>query len=327
MNSTRRCAILGATGFIGGQIARAALAAGWRVRAVRRRAGSVGALGDVAEQIEWAPGDLDDVGSLVAALNGCELLFHAAAYYPQDSHDLPGQVAYARAQMGRVLEAARQAQPARIVYTSTLTTLGPPAEPGRLANERDFYRPGSSRSAYYEAKFAMERMALQAAADGLPIIVLLPTAVVGPGDVKPTTGQLLLEVARGRIPLALDAAINLVDGRDVAASHVAAAGRGRLGERYILGGHNLSVRAALSAAAQIAGVSPPRLSLPRPWVEKLVRWLDLLPGLALPEHARGLHLWQPASSLKAGRELGHTARSFEETVEDTLAWFRQEGYL
>jgi dihydroflavonol-4-reductase len=229
--------------------------------------------------------------------------------------------------MGRVLQAARQARLERLIYTSSLTTLGPPSEPGRLANERDFYRPGSSPSAYYEAKFVMERLALEAAADGLPVVVLLPTAVFGPGDVKPVTGQLMLEVARGRIPLAFEASQNVVDVRDVAASHVAVVERGRVGERYVLGGHNLSLRAALAIAAQAAGVPPPRLSLPRSWVEKLARWLALLPGLALPDHARALHLWQPVSSLKAGRELGHTARPFSETARDTLAWFRQWGYL
>jgi dihydroflavonol-4-reductase len=317
--------VLGATGFIGGQIARAALEAGYAVRALRRRH-AVGALTDIAHQIKWVQGDLDDLDSLLAAAGGCDVLFHAAAHYSHSSRDIPGEVAYARGQMGRVLEAARRAGVARLVYTSSLTTLGPPAQPGRLADERDFYTPGSSNSAYYEVKFEMERMALQAASAGLPVVILLPTAVFGPGDVKPTTGRLLLEVARGRVPVYFDAAMNVVDGRDVAAAHVAAVGRGRVGARYVLGGHNLSLRQGLTVAARAAGVAPPWLKLPRPLVDAVVRLTDVLPGVELPENVRTLRFWQPVSSLRAARELGLETRPFEQTVRDTLAWFREHGY-
>lgn len=318
--------ILGGTGFIGGQIARAALEAGYQVRALRRRH-SVGALTDVAHQIEWVQGDLDDLDSLVAAASGCDVLFHAAAHYPHSSQDISGEVAYARAQMGRVLEAARRTGVERLIYTSSLTTLGSPSQPGRLADERDFYTPGSSGSAYYEAKFAMEQMALEAAAGGLPAIILLPTAVFGPGDVKPTTGQLLLEVAKGRVPVYFDAAINVVDGRDVAAVHVAAVERGRVGERYIIGGHNLTLRQGLTVTARAAGVAPPRIRLPRTLVDAFIRLTDALPGVELPENMRTSRFWQPLSTLKAQRELGLAARPLEQTIRDTLAWFREHGYL
>jgi len=318
--------VLGATGFIGGQIARAALEAGYGVRALRRRH-TVGALADVAHQIEWVQGDLDDVGTLAEAASGCDVLFHAAAHYTHNSRDIPGETAYAQAQMQRVLDAARRGGVQRLIYTSSLTTLGPPAQAGRLADERDFYLPGSSDSAYYEVKYAMEQAALQAATDGLGVVVLLPTAVFGPGDIKPTTGQLLLEVARGRIPAYFDAVLNVVDGRDVAAMHVAAAERGRVGQRYIIGGHNLSLRQGLTSAAQVAGVAPPRFKLPLPLVNALVRLADALPGVHLPEHARTFRFWQPVSSLKAEHELGLQARPFEHTVRDTLVWFREYGYL
>jgi dihydroflavonol-4-reductase len=318
--------VLGGTGFIGGQIVRAALEAGYHVRALRRRH-TVGALADVARHVDWVLGDLDDVDSVVAAAGGCQVLFHAAAHYPESSRDIAGEVAYAEAQMGRVLEAARRAKVERLVYTSSLTTVGTPSQAGRLADERDFYTPGSSHSAYYEAKFAMEQMALRAAADGLPVVILMPTAVFGPGDVKPTTGRMLLEVAKGRLPVYFDATINVVDGRDVAVAHVAAVEKGRVGQRYIIGAHNLSLRQGLTAAAIAAGVAPPRLGLPRRLVEALVRLGDALPGVELPENGRTLRFWQPLSTLKAERELGLTARPFEQTAHDTVAWFRQHGYL
>lgn len=318
--------VLGGTGFIGGQIVRAALEAGYQVRALRRRH-SVGALADIARQVEWVQGNLDDVDTLVAAAGGCEVLFHAAAHYPQSSRDIPGEVAYASAQMERVLEAARRTGVDRLIYTSSLTTVGPPSQPGRLADERDFYVPGSSNSAYYEAKFAMEHLALQAAAGGLPLVALSPSAVFGPGDVKPTTGQLLLEVAKGRVPVYFDAVINVVDGRDVAAAHVAAVERGRVGERYIIGGHNITLRQALTVAAGAAGVAPPRIRLPRALVHAVIRLADALPGVELPENGRTLRFWQPLSILKAQRELGSTVRPFEETARDTVSWFREHKVL
>ena len=317
--------VLGATGFIGGQIARAALTAGYAVRGLRRRH-TVGALADVARHVEWVMGDLDDVDSLVQAASGCDVLFHAAACYPESSRDIPGEVAYAQAQMGRVLEAARRGGVERLIFTSSLTTVGPPSEPGRLADERDTYTPGSSNSAYYEAKYAMEQLALRAA-NGLPVIILLPTAVFGPGDVKPTTGQVLLEVARGHVPVFFDGAINVVDGRDVAAAHIAAVERGRTGQRYIIGGQNLTLRQTLTAAAEAAGATPPRFKLPWTVVNTIVRVSDALPGFELPENGRTLRFWQPLSTLKAERELGLIARPFEETARDTIAWFWEHGYL
>lgn len=318
--------VLGGTGFIGGQIVRAALAAGYRVRALRRRH-AVGALADITHHVEWVLGDLDNADTLVQAAKGCDVIFHAAAYYPQSSRDIPGEVAYAEAQMGRVLETARQAGIGRLIYTSSLTTVGPPSQPGRLADERDYYSPGSSDSAYYEAKFAMEQLALQAAVDGLPVVILLPTAVFGPGDVKPTTGQMLLEVAKGRIPAYFDAVVNVVDGRDVAAAHVAAVERGRVGERYLIGGHNLALRKALTIAAQAAGLAPPWFKLPRALVDSLVRLSDALPGVELPENGRTLRFWQPLSTYKAEQELGLTACPFERTANDAIAWFREQHYL
>lgn len=318
--------VLGGTGFIGGQIVRAALKGGYAVRALRRRH-SVGALADIAKHVEWVMGDLDDVDSLVTAASGCNVLFHAAAFCPQSSRDIGSEVAYAEAQMERVLEAARRAGVERLIYTSSLTTVGPPSQAGRLADERDFYTPGSSNSAYYEAKYAMEQMALQAATGGLPVVILLPAAVFGPGDVKPTTGWVLLEVAKGRVPVYIDGVVNVVDGRDVAAAHIAAVEKGRTGQRYIIGGHNLTVRQVLTIAARAAGGAPPRLKLPWAVVDAVVRLSDALPGVELPENGRTLHLLQPVSTLKAERELNLTARPFEQTAHDTIAWFREHGYL
>ena len=326
--------VLGATGFIGGHIARAALAQGWRVRALRRRPNAVGTLGDVAGQIEWIQGELpfqtfevsQDLEGLCEAMRGCDVVFHAAAAYPLAARDIAGWVSRSERQMRAALASARDAGIGRFIYTSTLTTVGRPGEAGRLADERDFYVPGTSGSAYYEAKFAMEMEAFHAAAEGLPVVILNPTAVFGPGDIKPTTSEVLLRVAKRQIPIYFDATTNAVDGRDVAEAHIAAAERGRVSQRYIVGGHNLTLRDELTFAARAAGVTPPRWKISRNLVDALLRAGDRL-GLPLPENIKTLRFWQPLNSEKAQHELGLSPRPFEETARDTIAWFRENHYL
>ncbi len=313
-----KCCVLGATGFIGGQIARAAVQAGWHVRAARRHPTSVGAIGDLP--VEWVQADLRDLRMLVAAMRGCEVLFHAAAAYPQDFRHAERAVAEASAEMARVLEAAREAGIRRLVYTSSLTTLARRFEQGMPPlDETDFYVSGTANSAYYEAKLAMERLAL--ASRDLDVVTMLPTAVFGPGDVKPTTSLVIREAARGHIPIYFDAVINVVDGRDVAASHLSAAERGRAGERYILGGHNMTMGELLEVVDRCQGMHRPRLHISRGAMRAFVRLTDALPFVHLPENIRTFEFWGPVSSSKAERELSHAARPFEETVRDTLAWF------
>jgi dihydroflavonol-4-reductase len=326
--------VLGATGFIGGHIARAALEHGWRVRALRRRPGAVGAIGDVAQRVEWVQGELpfqtftdsDDLEGLRNAIRGCDVVFHAAAAYPRAERDVAGWINKSVRQMRAVLQAASSARVSRFIYTSTLTTIGSPGESGRLADERDFYVPGSARSVYYESKFAMELEAFRAAAEGLPVVILNPTAVFGPGDIKPTTGEVLLRVAKGQIPVYFDATVNAVDVRDVAAAHVIAAERGRMGQRYILGGHNLTLQELLTTTAQVAGVPPPRRKLPMQAVNVIIRLSDGL-RLPLPDLIKTLRLWQPLNSEKAQRELLLVSRPFKDTARDTIAWFRQRHYV
>lgn len=319
--------VLGATGFIGGQIARAALEAGWSVRALRRRPNAVGALGDVASRIEWVPGSLDS-STLPDAMRGCDVVFHAAAFYAERTKDVAGSVRRGVAEMRQVLAALAASGAGRLVYTSSLTTIGPSPDAHRLADERDFYVPYSTRSAYYESKYAMEQEAYRAAAEGLDVVIVCPTAVFGPGDVKPTTGQVLLQVARGRMLASFDAAMNVVDGRDVAAAHIAAAELGRWGQRYIVGGHNVTLHEALSIAAQEAGVAPPRWRLPRRFVLGLIRALDILPIAVLPDLARAIGYWQPLNTTKALRELRLAEpRALQVTIKDALAWFRANKYV
>ncbi len=325
--ATVRCCVVGATGFIGGQIVRAVLARGWAVRAVRRRPNAVGALEDVADQVEWVQADLNDPASLVPAFRGCPLLFHAAAYYPRKPVDPWEAVRHGVAGMRNLLAAAATAGVKRIVYTSSPSTIGPPKEPDRLANEEDLYLPGSVRLPYFEVKWAMEAEALRANAGGLSVVVVIPGAVIGPGDVKPTTSSLLLMVAKRRLRWAVEGRLNVVDGRDLAVGHVLAAERGRPGRRYIVGGHNLTIPEMLATMAEAASVPPPRRTLPLglvEWAGRIGRWI----GLPAAGQLQAIRHWQPLDTSRARRELGlPDPRPFEETCRDTVAWFRAHGYL
>ena len=320
--------VLGATGFIGGQIARAALDGGWEVRALRRNPKSVGDLEGLP--IEWVAGNITNSASLRAAMQGVEIVFHAAAYYPSGTHprQVPAAVAHARQEIETVLNALRAAQVPRLIFTSTLSTIGqPPPGEKRLADERDTYSPSSMpKNAYYECKIAMENAVL--AANDIDAVVLCPTAVFGPGDVHLTMGKLLISVARGRVPAWLPGIINAIDVRDVAATHIIAAQHGQRGERYILGGHNFTVEEALRQAARAANVTEPRFEIPL-WVTRILVTLDdALPFISISgNHLRALPHWQGYNTSKAQTKLGLKPRPFEETARDALSWFEQKGYL
>ncbi len=329
-----RALVLGATGFIGAHVVRALLGSGHSVRAFRRREGPALALEGVEGEVEPFYGDLRDCTAVERALAGCDALFHAAGYYPTGSPGLAQALADGVSSVRPVFEAATRAGVERVVYTSSLTTIGRPSQPARLADERDHYVLGSSGSAYVESKAAMELEAYRFAAQGLPIVIVCPTACFGPGDVKPTSGVALLAVANGQVPAYVSGEINVVDVRDVAASQVAAADRGRPGERYILGGTNATFRSLLEDAAAAAGVPPPRVGLPKGLVAAVggavAKPAGLLPIPAAKYLSSGvgqITLAQPLSTAQAARELGHTHRPLRETLDASLAWFREHGYL
>jgi dihydroflavonol-4-reductase len=315
---------------VGNNIVRACLQTGWEVRAFHRRSSETWMLDGLA--VQAVVGDLHDRASLVKAMQGCDVVFHAAAYYPLHSLQMRGALRDAVSGMRNVLGAAAESGVRRLVYTSTLTTLGPPADPGRLADERDFYLPGSTGSAYYETKWAMEAEAWRAIAVGQSIVIVNPTVVFGPWDVKPTTGEILLYVAKGRFPAWLDLSVNVVDARDAGQGHLLAAEKGRTGQRYVLGGENVTVRDALATAAREAGVSPPRRRASLGLVRALVAAGEALGRLPLVqplplEHFKTLGEWRAVNTQKARRELGFETRPLADTVRDTLAWFREHGYL
>lgn len=346
-----RTLVLGATGFIGANVARDLLAAGYHVRGLRRASSDLRAVDGVADRIEWATGDLYDRASLVDAMRGMDSVVHAAAYYPVSGLDVGESMRRAATQMRNVLAAAREARVRRLVYTSSLTTIGPSKEPGRLADERDRYLPGSIPSAYCEAKWAMELEALAAVGRGLDVVIVNPTIVLGPWDAKPTSGRLVTVVANGQLPFFVQAKVNVVDARDVAAGHRLALEKGSSGERYLLGNENVWMSELFQSIAREAGSHPPMADVPiravravsyatelaakagfeaskrlAPFAPAAAALLKRPPALPL-EAVDVLAHAQPLNPAKARSELGMPSRPLAETIRDTIAWFRERGYV
>lgn len=327
-----RALVLGATGFIGGQIARTLAAHGHTVRALRRSTSPMLALEDVPAEI--VVGDMQHPSSLQAAMRGIDIVFHAAGYYPPNSLAPRAAVRQAAAGMRAVLQAAQTTGVQRIIYTSSLSTIGPAPRGRSLANEHDAYLPGSVAASYFDAKWAMEHEAYRAVAAGQDIVILCPTVVFGPGDVKPTSGIALLGLVRGLMPVYIEGALNVVDVRDLAEAHVAAADHGRNGERYIIGGHNTTVSELVRHTAQIAHIQPPRLRLPAN-IAMLAGRVGEVAALAIPgrpllplsEAIDMIRHGQHYDIGKAQRELGLSTRPLTQTIEDTLTWFRTHGYM
>jgi dihydroflavonol-4-reductase len=261
-------------------------------------------------------------------MHGCDAVFHTAGYYPAGYATMQEHLARAAAQTQQVLRIFRRSGAGRLVYTSSLTTIGPPGVPGCLADERDIYPPGTEKtSPYYECKALMEALVLGAAARGLDTVAVNPTMTFGPGDVKAFTGRAIILAARGLIFFNLPGELNFTDVRDVAAGQLAAAESLPSGERVILGGHNLPVPQAFRLLNRVAGRRPPLFTVPRPLVEGIGRFLFQLPVFMLEDHMTTLHRWQRLSTAKMETLLGIRPRPFETTLADALAWYRERDYL
>ena len=322
--------ITGASGFVGAAVAESARAAGYRVRILVRPTSS---RINIHGQDEIAIGDLRDRASVAAALSGVHHLVHAAADYrlwaPAPEEILASNVDGTRI----IMEEALRAGVERIVHTSSVATIAP-SDDG-LADETRPLAEGAAIGTYKRSKVLAERLVeAMIQKDGLPAIIVNPSTPIGPRDARPTpTGRIIVEAARGRMPAFVDTGLNLVHVDDVAVGHLAALARGRIGERYILGGENVHLSTMLAEIARIAGRRPPRLRLPIAAVYPLAlgaelwaRWSGCEPfatrdGLRMARH----HMF--FSDAKARRELGYASRPYREGIVDAIAWFRQHGYL
>ncbi len=323
--------VTGATGFVGSAVARALVAAGHRVRVLARPRGDRRNLQGL--DVEVVEGDLLDPASFAPALAGCARLFHVAADYRLWVRD-PRPMYGANVEgTRRLLEAAGAAGLERIVYTSSVATLGHTAD-GSPADEETPVSLSDMIGHYKRSKFLAEEAVRELAQRGLPVVIVNPSTPVGPGDVRPTpTGRMVLEAAQGRTPAYVDTGLNIVHVDDVARGHLLALERGRVGARYVLGGEDMTLREIFAVVAALTGRPAPRLRVPLaavlPVAYAAEAWARVsgrepfvtVDGVRLA--ARTMYF----SSARAERELGYRPRPAVEALRDAVAWFRGRGFL
>ena len=324
--------ITGATGFVGSHVARLLAARGDPVRVLVRPSSRLAALEGIP--CECATGDLADPPSLEAALRGVRRVFHVAADYRLWVRD-PGEIYRSNVEGTRnLLSAALEAGVDRFIYTSTVATVAVPAENGRLPDEFTSARLEQMIGHYKRSKFIAEQEVLEAAQEGAPVVIVNPTTPVGPGDWKPTpTGRIILDFLNGRMPAFVDTGLNLVAVEDVAAGHLLAAERGTTGERYILGGRNMTLEEILTELAWITGRPTPRVRLPHAVAlaaaladSALCRALGREPHIPLDGVRMARHRMFVDSS-RAERELGFHAGPIAAALERAIRWYQGHGYV
>ena len=322
--------VTGGTGFIGANVARELLAAGVTVRVLARPRGDRRALAGV--KVEVVEGDLLDPASVRRAVSGVQIVYHVAADYRLWTPD-PATLYRTNVDGTRaVLEAAGEAGVRRVVHTSSVGALGIP-ENGQPGTEETPVALTDMVGHYKRSKFLAERLALDFARRGLPVVVVNPSAPVGPWDVKPTpTGQMVVDFMRGRMVASLDTGLNVVHVRDVARGHLLAAERGTPGRRYILGHRNLSLAEIFGLLAEITGRRPPRFRVPYAlaWLsaaccESVARVTGRPPAVPLTavRMARKRMYFSPA---RAVQELGLPQTDVRSALADAVAWFETHGY-
>ncbi len=322
--------VTGAAGFVGAAVARALVVDGHRVRALVRTTSPRENLLGLDAAIVTA--DLLDAAAVASACRGADAVMHVAADYRLWARDPEDIVRNNVAQTGNVMRGALAAGVARVVYTSSVATLGFARSP---ADETDPLTPDAAIGAYKRSKVMAERLVeAMIARDGLPAVIVNPSTPIGPRDVRPTpTGRIIVEAATGKIPAFVETGLNLVHVDDVARGHVLALERGVVGERYILGGQDVSLRTMLADIAALTGRRAPTIALPRralfplAWGAEAVARLTGREPFVTADALRmaGHHMY--FTSAKAERDLGYTARPYRAALADALAWFGAAGML
>ena len=327
-----RVLVTGAGGFVGSAVARQARAAGFAVRAMVRRPASAANLAGI--DVEVVEADMRDRAAMERAVDGCRHVFHVAADYRLWAPD-PSEIERTNVDGTRnVMEAALRAGVERVVYTSSVATLKL-RDDGGAADESVALTADQAIGAYKRSKVRSEELVVAMIRErALPAVIVNPSTPVGPHDARPTpTGRIIVEAASGRMPGYIDTGLNIVHVDDVAAGHLAALERGRIGERYILGGQNVALGDLLGDIARLVGRRPPTLRMPRRMLYPLAYAAEAIASITKREPfltVDGLHLARYRmffTSAKAERELGYVARPYGEALADAIAWFRANGQL
>jgi len=325
------CFVTGATGFLGSHVARQLLARGAELRLLVRPTSRNDNIADLA--VERVTGDLRDPESLRKGMAGCEFVFHVAADYrlwARDRNELyQSNVEGTR----NVLEAARDSGVRRVVYTSSVATMGF-GNDGRLTDENSPVALGDMIGDYKRSKFMAEQLVLEAARGGQNVVMVNPTTPVGERDIKPTpSGEIIVDFLRRKFPAYVDTGLNLVDVVDCAEGHLLAMEKARPGERYILGGENLTLKQILDKLAAITGLPSPSIKLP--YAVALATGIvdTVVTGKLLRRQPRvtidAVRMGRKKmfiTSAKAERELGWVSRPVDNALRRAVEWFRANGY-
>jgi len=332
MTSGDKVLVTGASGFVGSAVAAKLVERGFSVRALVRASSPRTHLAGL--DLDYVQGDLRDAETIRPAMAGIRYLFHVAADYRLWARDrneiVTNNVTGTRVMMEEALRAGVE----RIVYTSSVATLAVQRD-GTSVDETVPLDELKAIGAYKRSKVAAERLVERMIAQqGLPAVIVNPSTPIGPRDVKPTpTGRIIVEAARGRMPAFVDTGLNLVHVDDVAQGHLAALDRGRIGERYILGGQNVQLSEMLAVIANLIGRRPPRVRLPRSAIvplalaaETVARFTGREPFVTM-DALRMSKYRMFFTAAKAERDLGFTARPFTDALTDAIRWFRDAGHI
>jgi len=322
--------VTGAAGFLGSHVARQLVARGENVRVLMRASSSNRAISDLS--LEYVTGDLRDVASLERAMSNVQRVFHVAADYrlwakrPQDIYD--SNVGGTK----NLLSAAKSAGVEQLIYTSTVATIA--VDRPELPNESTDSKLDEMVGHYKRSKWMAEQEVLQAAQAGLPAIVAMPTTPVGPWDWKPTpTGKIVLDFLNGKMPGYVETGLNFVGVEECAAGHLLVAERGKIGERYLLGGENLTLKQLLDMLAKITGLAAPTMKIPHgvalgvAYVESAFsRLIGKEPGIPVEGVRIAQHVMFVDAS-RAQRELGFRPGSVPAALERAVRWYQANGYV
>ncbi len=326
-----RVFVTGATGFVGSHVAQALAASGAELRLLTRKSSRTEHLKGL--DAELVTGDLRQPDGLRAAITACDALIHVAADYRLWVRDPDAMYAANVEGTRSLLRLARETGVARVVYTSSVATMGFRSD-GRVVDEETPVSLDNMIGHYKRSKFLAEQEAIAAARDGQHVVILNPTTPIGANDAKPTpTGRIVVDFLNRNFPAYVDTGLNFVDVEDVAAMHVRALERGTPGERYILGGENLTLKQFLDRMASIAGLPSPKMQVPHSvamsfaffdqWITGRMRGRE---PRATVEAVRMGKKKMFASSLRAERELGYQARPIDAALQAAVHWFRAHGY-
>jgi dihydroflavonol-4-reductase len=315
--------VTGASGFLGSHLVRALAARGDELRLLARRTSNLDLLEDI--EFERATGDVSDRRAVRRAMDGSSRVFHVAGRTSLRGRDRDAVFTANLTGARVVFEEALEAGVERVVHTSTVGAIGI-AKPGRTADETTPFEIGHLGLAYVNSKHEAELEAFRLAANGLPVVIVNPTFVLGPDDPTGTSMGLVRRFLRRQIPAYVGGALNIVDVRDVATGHLLADERGEIGERYILGGRNFTLDRLFADLARISGVDPPALKLPTRLALGGIEAARLarMPLPVMPEEVRSAALWWTYRNTKAKRDLGFKPRPHEETLTDAVNWQREQ---